>query len=148
MSSTNPMAATTPTNLATIVRKGERGGEQRGVWGKESNRDQGGVQNPARSRETHTRPRRFPSFLRHRRRDGMETTCRLVSPSRGIEDEAVWSPHAASFPLLPAALKARRCGVYTLPRFHSFLGYRRRGGMEPTRRLVSALSRGIEDEAA
>jgi hypothetical protein len=77
----------------------------------------------------------------------METTCRLVYPSRGIEDEAVWSPHAASFPLLPAALKARRCGVHTLPRFPSFLGHRRRGGVESTRRLVSPLSWGIEDEA-
>jgi hypothetical protein len=77
----------------------------------------------------------------------METTCRLVYPSRGIEDEAVWSPHAASFPLLPAALKTRRCGVHTLPRFPSFLGHRRRGGVESTRRLVSPLSWGIEDEA-
>ena len=78
----------------------------------------------------------------------METTCRLVYPSRGIEDEAVWSPHAASFSLLPAALKTRRCGVHTLPRFPSFLGHRRRGGVEPTHRFVSLLHRGIEDEAA
>ena len=77
----------------------------------------------------------------------METTCRLVYPSRGIEDEAVWSPHAASFSLLPAALKTRRCGVHTLPRFLSFLGHRRRGGVEPTCRLVSPLFWGIEDEA-
>ena len=95
----------------------------------------------------------------------METTCRLVYPSRGIEDEAVWSPHAASFPLLPAALKTRRCGAasfplfpgasktrrcgaHTPPCFPSFLGHRRRGGVEPTRRLVSPLPWGNEDEAA
>jgi hypothetical protein len=77
----------------------------------------------------------------------METTCRLVSPSRGIEDEAVWRPHAASFPLLPAALKTRWCGVHTPPRLPSFLGHRRRGGVESTRRLVPPLSWGIEDEA-
>jgi hypothetical protein len=90
----------------------------------------------------------FPSFLQHRQRDGMETTCRLVYPSRGIEDEVVWSPHAASFPLLPAALKMRRCGVHTPPRFPSFLGHRRRGGVESTRCLVSPLPWGIKDEAA
>ena len=60
-----------------------------GGWGEENNHDQGGVQNPARSRETHTPPRCFSSFLQHRQRDGMETTCRLVYLSRGIEDEAV-----------------------------------------------------------
>jgi hypothetical protein len=77
----------------------------------------------------------------------METTCRLVAPSRDIEDEAVWSPHAASFPLLPAALKTRWCGVHTPPRLASFLGHRRRGGVESTHRLVYPLSWGIEDEA-
>jgi hypothetical protein len=69
-----------------------------GSWDEENNRNQGGVQNPARLGETHTPPRCFPSF----------------------DDETAWKPHAASF-LLPVASKTRRCGVHTPPRFHSFL---------------------------
>jgi hypothetical protein len=96
----------------------------------------------------HTLPH-FHSFLGHRRRGGVESTCRLVStPSCGVEDEAVWSPHAALLPLFPGASKTRRCGAHMPPCFPSFLWHRRRGGMEPTRCLVSPLFRSIEDEAA
>ena len=133
----------------------------------------------------HTPPR-LPSFLGHRKRGGVESTRRLVSPlSWGIEDEAMWSPHAASFPLFPGASKTRRRGAHTPPRFPFFSGalktrrygaasfpffaassktrrcgahtppcfpssprHRGRGGVEPTRRLVSPLHRGVEDKAA
>ena len=96
----------------------------------------------------HTPPR-LPSFLGHRKRGGVESTRRLVSPlSWGIEDEAMWSPHAASFPLFPGASKTRRRGAHTPLRFASSPRYRGRGGVEPTSRLVSLLHCGIEDEAA
>ena len=68
------------------------------------------------------------SFPWHRRPGGVESTCHLVStPSCGIEDKAVWSPHAAPFPLFPRASKTR---------LH-----------ESTCHLVSPLFWGIEDEA-
>jgi len=137
-----------------VVREGEQGGGKWGGWGKENNWDQGGVQNPARSHEIHMLSRFSPSFLQHQQWDGMETTCCLVYPSCGIENEAVWSPHPALFPLLPvvlkmrqcrvhmppeasfplfyAASKMRRCGVHTPPYFPSFLGHQRWGGVEST----------------
>jgi len=74
----------------------------------------------------------------------VETTCRLVSlvslPSCSVEDEVAWSPHAASFPLLPAVSNSRSV---TPPRFLSFLRRRRWSGMKPTRRLVSLPSRSV-----
>jgi hypothetical protein len=93
-------------------------------------------------------PPRF-SFPWHRTRGGVDSTCRFVSTaSCGVEDEAVWSSHPASFPLFPGATKTRRRGAHTPPRFPSFSRHRRRDGVEPTRRLVSPLSLSIEDEAA
>jgi hypothetical protein len=44
-------------------------------------------------------------------------------------------------PLFPGALKTRWHGAHALPRFPSFPRHRRRGGMKPTRRLVSFPSR-------
>jgi hypothetical protein len=68
-------------------------------------------------------PPRF-SFLWHPLRGGVEASRRLVyPPSRGIEDEAVWNPHATSFTLFPGASKTRWRGAHTPPHFPSSLQY-------------------------
>ena len=64
----------------------------------------------------------FPSSLGHRRRGGMEPTLHLVSLlHHGIEDEAAWSPHAASFLPFTMALRMRQHRTHMPPCFFSFL---------------------------